>query len=148
MSQKVAAVAAPWIDIWNGLISNGHASLGRTPRPQTVVCRGSDDIHSQNYTLLFNDVAATYACALRWKISGSLAYADKAVQILNAWLSTLTAIGGDTNAALAAGIYGYEFSNAAEITRTYSDWVSADFARFKTMTLNVLSDSLTFPFID
>jgi hypothetical protein len=54
-------------------------------------------------------------------------YADKAVQILNAWGSTLTSIGGDTNQSLAAGLYGYQFAADAEIMRTYSGWAAADF---------------------
>ena len=137
MSQKVAAQASPWIDSWNILISNSHASLSWTARPQAVVYRGSDGVHSQNYSLLFNDVAAAYACALRWKVSGNTAYADKAVQIMNAWSSALTGIGGNTDADLAAGIYGYEFANAGEIMRTYSGWAAADFASFQSMMRNV-----------
>ncbi|CAN7507926.1 LamG-like jellyroll fold domain-containing protein [Duganella sp. LjRoot269] len=127
----------PWNASWNLLINNSHASLGYTPRPVPVVYRGSDGVHSENYTLLYNDVAAAYACALRWKVSGNPDYADKAVAIMNAWSGVLTGIGGDTNAALAAGIYGYEFANAAEIMRGYSGWAAADFARFQNMMLTV-----------
>lgn len=137
ISQKVAAKASPWIDSWNKLISNSHASLSWTPRPQAVVYRGSDGVHAQNYPLLYNDIAAAYACALRWKVTGNTAYADKAVQIMNAWSANLTAIGGDTNADLAAGIYGYEFANAGEIMRTYSGWAAADFAIFQKMMRDV-----------
>ncbi|RDK02915.1 LamG-like jellyroll fold domain-containing protein [Paraburkholderia lacunae] len=137
MSQKVAANGSPWVDSWNRLIANSHASLSWNPSPQAVVYRGSDGVHAQNYALLFNDIAAAYACALRWKVTGNTAYADKAVQIMNAWSSTLTGIGGDTNADLAAGIYGYEFANAGEIMRTYSGWAAADLARFQSMMRNI-----------
>jgi len=137
MSQKVAAQASPWIDSWNILIANSHVSLSYSPRPQAVVYRGSDGVHSQNYTLLYNDIAAAYACALRWKVTGATAYADKAVQIMNAWSSALTALGGDTNVDLAAGIYGYEFANAGEIMRTYSGWAAVDFARFQNMMSSI-----------
>jgi hypothetical protein len=137
MSQKVKANAAPWVDGWNVLIANSHARLSYTPRPQAAIYRGSDGVHAENYTLLYNDIAATYACALRWKISGDTAYADKAVAILNAWSSTLTLLGGNSNAALAAGIYGYEFANAAEIMRSYSGWAAADLARFQNMMRTV-----------
>ncbi|MDB5769087.1 MAG: concanavalin A-like lectin/glucanase superfamily protein [Collimonas fungivorans] len=136
MSQKVNAKAAPWIDGWNILIANGHASLNYKPNPQTEVYRGNDGVHGQNYSLLYNDVAAAYACALRWKISGDELYAKKAVTILNDW-SKLTVIGGDTNAALAAGLYGYEFANAAEIMRSYSGWAAADLASFQNMMRTV-----------
>ncbi|WP_434110121.1 LamG-like jellyroll fold domain-containing protein [Paraburkholderia caffeinilytica] len=143
MSQKVAAQASPWIDSWNILIANSHASLSWTPNPQAVVSRGDDGTDSNNAGTLYNDIAAAYACALRWKITGTTAYADKAVQIMNAWSSTLTKIGGTTGAnsdydgILLAGIQGYQFANAGEIMRTYSGWTAADFASFQSMMLNI-----------
>ncbi|WP_211461177.1 LamG-like jellyroll fold domain-containing protein [Collimonas silvisoli] len=137
MSQKVAANASPWIDGWNVLIKNSHASLSYTPNPQAVVYRGSDGVHAQNFGTLYNDVAAAYACALRWKISGNSAYADKAVQIMNAWSSKLTGIGGSIDGFLASGIQGYQFANAGEIMRTYPGWAAADFASFQNMMRNI-----------
>ena len=35
--------------------------------------------HAENYPLLFNDAAAAYALALRWKVSCDDAYAGKAI---------------------------------------------------------------------
>ncbi len=137
MAQKVAASASPWVDGWNVLVANSHAQLSYTPRPQAVVYRGYDGTHGENYSLLYNDIAAAYACALRWKVTGNTAYADKAVEIMNAWSSTLTGLGGTTDVDLAAGIYGYEFANAAEIMRDYAGWAAADFARFQTMMTGV-----------
>jgi hypothetical protein len=143
MSQKVAANLSPWIDGWRILIANSHANLSYTPNPQAVVSRGNDGVHPDNSAVLFNDVAAAYACALRWKISGNTAYADKAVQIMNAWSSTLTAIfgisgtNGDYDGILLAGFQGYQFANAGEIMRTYPGWAAADLARFKAMMTNI-----------
>ncbi|WP_118185129.1 LamG-like jellyroll fold domain-containing protein [Paraburkholderia phosphatilytica] len=131
MAQKVAAQASPWYADWNVLINNSHASLSYKARPAVEIDRGGSG--TQNYPQLYNDIAATYACALRWKITGDTAYADKAVQIMNAWSSTLQRLGGDSNVDLAAGIYGYEFANAGEIMRGYAGWASADFAAFQTM---------------
>ncbi|MGD7272990.1 LamG-like jellyroll fold domain-containing protein [Ralstonia pseudosolanacearum] len=71
------------------------------------------------------------------EVSGDTAYADKAVQYLDAWSSKLTLIGGDTNAALAAGIYGYEFANAGEIMRGYAGWTASGLAAFQKMMRNV-----------
>lgn len=126
----------PWKSGWQRLISNRHASLDWKPRPIEVVVRGKTNL-PQNYALLFNDVAAAYACALRWRVSDDSRYADKAVEIMNAWSSTLTKITGSTDADLAAGIYGYEFANAAEIMRSYKGWKPEDFARFKKMMIDV-----------
>jgi hypothetical protein len=129
----------PWQSGWQKLIANRHSSLDWKPRPVAVVVRGRDRLATQpeNYRLLFNDIAAAYACALRWRISGDHLYADKSVEIMNAWSSTLTKITGSTDACLAAGIYGYEFANAAEIMRSYDGWKPEDFARFQGMMLKV-----------
>lgn len=140
MAAKVTANAAPWINSWNILIANSHANLTYTARPQAVVYRNDPLNGTDNSALLFMDVAAAYACALRWKVTGNTAYADKAVQIMNAWSSTLTRISwsnGSYDGFLAAGLQGYQFANAGEILRNYSGWAAADFLRFQTMMTNV-----------
>jgi hypothetical protein len=137
MRVEVAAHAQPWTDGWQELLANRHASLQWKPNPQAIVYRGKDGQHAENYAALFNDAAAAYALALRWQVSGDAAYADKAVDILNAWSSTLTAIGGSSDRFLASGIYGYQLANAAEMLRGYSRWRADDFRRFQTMMLTV-----------
>jgi hypothetical protein len=87
--------------------------------------------------LLYNDVAAAYACALRWYISGDAAYADKTVEIMNAWSSTLTGITGTSDKFLAAGIYGYQFANVAEIMRLYGGLTATDLAQFQDMMRSI-----------
>lgn len=134
MRTQVAAQAEPWISGWNALISNGRSQLGASPRPLQTVIRGGTD---QNFAQLYIDVARSYQLALRWKVSGDTRYADLAVTFLNAWSSTLTAIHGNADRYLAAGIYGAQFANAAEIMRTYPGWAAADFARFQKMMLEV-----------
>jgi hypothetical protein len=134
MASQIAAGAGPWLDSWNILVANPHSSLGWRPRPVATVIRGGS---GENYSLLFNDTAAAYACALRWYISGDTAYADKAVEIMNAWSYTLTDITGTSDKFLAAGIYGYQFANAAEIMRQYTGWAADDFAQFQNMMLSV-----------
>jgi hypothetical protein len=137
MRTAVAKQRQPWLQDWQVLTANHHASLDWNPRAVPVVYRGVDRVHAQNYALLFNDAAAAYALALRWKISGDDAYAEKAVAILNAWSHTLTAIGGSSDRFLASGIYGYEVANAAEILRTYRHWKADDFHQFQSMMLTV-----------
>jgi hypothetical protein len=137
MRDRVMADAQPWRQGWDRLVANAHAQLTWNPRPAAIVFRGNDGMTPQNYPQLYNDIAAAYALALRWKISGDAAYADKAVQILDAWSGTLTAIHGTSDRFLAAGLYGYQFANAAEIMRTYSGWSPAAFARFRDMMLRV-----------
>lgn len=137
MRIKVTHGDQPWIAGWERLLVNRHALLNWRPNPQTVVYRGKDGQHAENYAALFNDAAAAYALALRWKISGDDRAADKAAEILNAWSSTLTEIGGNSDKFLAAGIYGYQLANAAEIMRSYPNWGARAFGRFRNMMLAV-----------
>lgn len=129
----------PWRSGLEKLLANRHASLEWQPDAVAIVVRGSGrDVPSpENYGQLYRDAAAAYACALRWKITRDRDYAEKAIEILNAWSATLEQITGSSDAALAAGIYGYEMANAAEIMRTYRGWKDEDFARFKKMMREV-----------
>ncbi|MEP7101030.1 MAG: alginate lyase family protein [Burkholderiales bacterium] len=137
MQTQVNNNAQPWTAGWQRLTANAHASLDWTPQPQAIVYRGADGTHPENYASLFRDTAAAYALALRWKVSGDDAYAEKAVAVLDAWSLTLTAIGGTSDKFLASGIYGYQFANAAEIMRGYSKWSTDRQQRFQTMMLQV-----------
>lgn len=134
MRTKVAAGAQPWLAGWNVLTSSSMSQLGQKPNAQTTITRSST---TNNTSILYTDIARTYQSALRWLISGDTNYADQAVLFLNAWAYKLTAIDGDTNAALAAGIYGYQFANAAELMRGYSGYAAVDFQQFQTMMVNV-----------
>jgi hypothetical protein len=137
MKAKVNAGAQPWKSGWDVLVANGHSQLTYTPAPVVTLIRGTTSAGSENYSRAMNDAAAAYQTALRWKISGDSAYANKSIQILNAWASTCTGIDGDSNQSLAAGLYGYQFANAAEIMRTYSGWSVTDFTKFKDFMVNV-----------
>jgi hypothetical protein len=137
MQTKVNAKLEPWLSGWNRLTSNPHAALYWVASPVDTVYRGYDGVHDENYKLLFNDIAAAYATAIRWKVSGDVAYADKSIEIMNAWSAKLKALAGNNDNVLAAGLYGYEFANAAEIMRSYSGWKSDDFARFRNMMLTI-----------
>jgi len=134
MREQVAAGAQPWLAGWNALTSNGRSQLGASPRPLATVVRGGD---GSNFAQMYIDIARSYQLALRWKVSGDVRYADQAVVFLNAWSGTLTSITGNADRYLAAGIYGYQFANAAEIMRSYSGWAAADFKRFQDMMLAV-----------
>ncbi len=137
MKIKVAQSVSPWIDGWNILVNNPHASLNWTLHPLEFIYRGKDGIHPENYNVLYHDIAAAYALAVRWKVSGDDAYADKSIALLDAWSSTLIGIGGSSDRFLASGIYGYQFANAAEIMRSYKKWPERNVNRFKAMMLDV-----------
>lgn len=137
MRAKVQANAQPWADGWAALLTTGRSHLGSNnyPRPVATIIR--DNTTNNNVSKLYIDTARAYQLAVRWKITGDVAYANKALEYLNAWSGVLTAIAGNADRFLAAGIYGYQFANAGEIMRTYEGWAAADLARFQNMMLNV-----------
>jgi hypothetical protein len=133
MADKVAAGAQPWTAGWNALTSHGYSQLNADPRPLETVIRGGD---GQNFNQMVVDIQRAYMTALRWKVTGDTRYADQTVEFLNAWSSTMTTLTGNADRFLAAGIYGYEWANIAEIMRDYSGWAPADVERFKTWLLD------------
>ncbi|MEW2807291.1 alginate lyase family protein [Streptomyces massasporeus] len=139
MAAKVKAGARPYAAGFAKLTANRHAQSGWRANPQAVVYRGSGS--PENYRILYNDIHAAYQNALRHHVSGEEAYADTAVAILNAWSGKLTRLEGSADRFLAAGLYGYQFANAAELVRDHGDF---DLERARELLLNVfhpLSDS-------
>lgn len=96
------------------------------PRAAETVCRGNNAGCDQNYPVLYRDVHAAYANALYWKLTGNTTHADAAVRIVDAWSGTMKFLNGSTDAALVAGIQGYQLANVAEILRTYEPWTGLD----------------------
>ncbi|MGJ3701245.1 LamG-like jellyroll fold domain-containing protein [Variovorax sp. AFSI2.2] len=136
MRDKLAVRAQPWTDGWNALLRSGRAQLSASaaPNPVATVIRGGD---GENFRMLVEDLRRAYQFALRWKVSGDTAYADLAVKYLDAWSATLKTINGNNDKYIAAGLYGYQFANAAEIMRTYRGWSATGVARCQQMMLNV-----------
>jgi hypothetical protein len=132
MRARVRAKGQPWQAGWEVLAANSHSSSAWKPDPLVTVIRGGSG--GQNYGTLYNDIAAAYQNALRWKITGDRANGNAARDILNAWSGTLKTVTGDADRFIAAGIYGYEFANAAEIMRGYPGF---NLGRFQAMMLKV-----------
>ncbi|MEV3971060.1 alginate lyase family protein [Streptomyces sp. NPDC050698] len=120
MAAKVKAGAGPYAAGFAKLTANRHAQSGWQANPQAVVYRGSGS--PENYRVLYNDLHAAYQNALRYHVSGEEAHADTAVAILNAWSGKLTRLEGSADRFLAAGLYGYQFANAAELVRDRADF--------------------------
>ena len=78
------------------------------------------------------DANAAHQNAIMWAITGDKAYAEKAIEIVNAWSSTLKSITGK-DAVLMAGLGPFKMVNAAEILRyTNSGWKEADIKQSET----------------
>jgi hypothetical protein len=132
MTAKVKANAQPWKAGWDRLTANSHSQSTWKANPQAMVYRGGGT--PENYGTLYNDIHAAYQNALRWKITGNTANGNAARDILNAWSATFKTLTGTGDRFIAAGIYGYQFANAAEIMRGYPGF---NLDRFKTMMLSV-----------
>lgn len=131
MKENVENGIQPSLDTWNQLKSNGFSAADWQPRQLETVVRGGD---GNNCAQFYIDIRRAYQTALVWKISGSEEHGEAACRILNAWSSTMKNLAGSSDRFLAAGIYGYELANAAEIMR---DHPSFDKASMEELLLNV-----------
>lgn len=120
---------------WNLLCNNTYSHSDIATYPTNIVVRGGNS--GQNYMNAARGAAMAYQNALRWKIAGTKDNADAAVRILMAWCNGCNGVGGDTNMSLAAGIYGHEFANAAELMRDYEGWKKEDFEKFKLWMVRI-----------
>ena len=117
------------------LTSATYAQASVQTYPVEVIVRGGGS--GENYINACRGATMAYQNALRWKIAGSKSNANAAVRILMAWANTTTNISGDSNYALASGLYGYQFAQAAELMRDYDGWDREEFEQFKQWMLSV-----------
>ena len=127
--QQIMAKDTRVLQAYNLLCSNEYAQNTTATWPVEVIVRGGST--GQNYMNACRGAAIAYQNALRWKISGDERYAKHGVEVLMQWARVNKVVGGDTNKSLAAGLYGYEFANAAELLRDYEGWKREDFETFK-----------------
>ena len=120
---------------WEILCANEYSSSTIATWPTWTVIRGGSS--GQNYMNCARGAAMAYQNALRWKIGGTRENADAAVRIMMQWVRGCNGLGGDTNISLAAGIYGYEWANAAELMRDYEGWSREDFDAFRHWIVRV-----------
>ncbi|MDQ0961518.1 hypothetical protein QFZ66_005396 [Streptomyces sp. B4I13] len=139
MAAKVRAGVAPYTAGYARLTANRHAQSGWTANPQATVYRGGGS--PQNYAALYHDLHAAYQNGLRFHVSGERAYADTAVAILNAWSARLTSLEGSADRFLAAGLYGYQAANAAELVRDHAGFELERFQKTLTTVFSPLSES-------
>ncbi|MFC4588770.1 alginate lyase family protein [Sphaerisporangium corydalis] len=134
---KVTAGAQPWKAAYDQMMASSYASLSRTPKPRAIVECGSYSNPNNGCTDERQDAIAAYTLALAWYVTRDARYADKAIQIMNAWSGVITDH-TNSNAPLQTGWAGSSWPRAAEIIRyTYTGWSSTDVNRFATMLRNV-----------
>ena len=132
---RVQAGAQPWTTAFNQMMASRYASLSRVPAPRAVVECGSFSNPNFGCTDEREDAIAAYTTALAWYITGNAAYAQKSIQLMDAWSATITSH-TNSNAPLQTGWAGSSWPRAAEIIRyTYGNWPNVN--RFATMLRNV-----------
>lgn len=119
----------------NVLTSAAYAQSTAATYPVQTIVRGGGN--GENYINAARGATIAYQNALVWKITGNTANASHAVSVLMQWANTTKGIGGDSNYALAAGLYGYQFAQAAELLRDYDGWEPARFEQFRQWMLRV-----------
>jgi hypothetical protein len=117
--------------------ASSYASLSRTPKPRATVECGAYSQPNNGCTDEREDAIAAYTDALAWYITKDQRYADKAIQIMNAW-STVVKSHTGSNAPLQAGWSASVWPRAAEIIRySGAGWTSGAIGDFATMLRNV-----------
>ncbi|MFE2181537.1 alginate lyase family protein [Streptomyces sp. NPDC059455] len=134
---KVNAGAQPWKGAYDAMLASPYASLSRTPKPRAVVECGPYSDPNIGCTDERQDALAAYSLSLAWYITRDSRYADKAIQIMDAWSATIKDH-TNSNAPLQTGWAGSSWPRAAEIIRySYDGWSAASIDRFKTMLRTV-----------
>lgn len=132
MKAMVEAQIDPWYTSYQTMISESKASYDYTVRGNTSMKVLYRNDPKTNLAEFESDSRAAYYNALRWYIEGDSRYADKAVEIFNAWTG-LTYLDHVGTRALTSCIV-YQMLEAAEIIKsTYSGWAEEDIQKFKDM---------------
>lgn len=132
---KVNAGAQPWTNAFNQAKNSVYGSLSRTPKARAVVECGpySDpDIGCRDER---GDAIAAYTDAVLWYITRDDRYAQKSIQLMDAWSATIRDH-TNSNAPLQTAWSASSWPKAAEIIKhVYGNWPNS--ARFGTMLRNV-----------
>ncbi|KAN0067650.1 Chondroitin AC/alginate lyase [Elaphomyces granulatus] len=135
---QISAKKDPWLSSWNRLISLQYSNTSYTSSAVNTIYRSDWGTYNANAQLLWQDIAAAFDLALRWKISGDTQYADAAAKILVSWGETLQTLGGGDDKYLTAGLQGHELANAAELLRDYPPFAKNGLAIVTDMLLRVI----------
>ncbi|GAB3817800.1 alginate lyase family protein [Kribbella italica] len=132
---KVQAGAQPWTNAFNQAKNSAYGSLSRTAKPRAVVECGSYSNPNNGCTDEREDAIAAYTNALVWYITRDDRYAQKAIQLMDAWSATIRDH-TNSNAPLQTAWAASSWPKAAEIIKhVYGNWPNA--GRFGTMLRNV-----------
>ncbi|MDR2039113.1 MAG: alginate lyase family protein [Bacteroidales bacterium] len=125
----------PWKSAWQQLLDSDLALLSLEPHPVPHISCGPYNRPNIGGNEFYHDGNAAYTMALQWYATEIEEYAQKTIEILNAWSNTLDSV-TNHNKELKIGVAGIKYLNAAEIIRyTYKDWKKGDQEIFEKMIL-------------
>jgi hypothetical protein len=135
MKQKVHNREQPWLGAFERL--KAQTNLDFEVKAHTHVLRGPYGKPNIGGDDLSKSATMAYNCALMWYITEEKSYAEKAIQIIDAWSSVIWDL--DYNdAKLLAAWTGHVWCNAAEILRySNSGWKKDNIERFSRMLMTV-----------
>ncbi len=116
MKKNVADGVQPTLEAYNALKNEAFSNPAWGGRPAERVERPG------NYALLYVDIQRAYQMALLYQLGAGEEYGESAVRVLNGWSHTMKTLWGNADRFLAAGIYGYQLANAAELVRDREDF--------------------------
>ena len=138
VKSKIKSDEQPWQASWEVLRTSKEASLSWKPKPLAHVERGANNRPNIGGSNFMDDARSAYSHALLWVFTDSVAHAQKAAEILNAWSSTLESV-SNHDAKLLVGMGGLQFCNAAELLKhTWKGWPAKDQQAFRAMLQKVL----------
>jgi hypothetical protein len=136
VKRRIAAHIEPQATAFAKLISDADAAQSFHPDPpDTMDVMGGYEKNANQETVirpwLWRNCHAAYASALAYAYTGKTNYADKAVEVLNAWATKgTTFVGGDRG--LQLGSWFSPMLYAADLLNDYDGWKPDDRARFKS----------------
>ncbi len=132
MKYQVAAQVEPWYSSYLEMCEDSKASYNYTVQGSVTNKVIYRDSPRTNKSAFESDSRAAYYNAIRWIVEGDSRYANKAVEIFNAWTG-LTYVQHSGTKTLTGSMI-YVMLEAAEIIKsTYSGWSAADRKAFGDM---------------
>ncbi|MGB8705232.1 MAG: alginate lyase family protein, partial [Gillisia sp.] len=134
IKKRVSKGIEPQKTAFEKLKESPLAALDYKAAPQDTVSCGPYSDPNLGCQEEKRDCAAAYTQALLWYITGNKKYAENAIDIMNAWSSTLRGGHNYANGPVQAAWCGSVWPRAAEIIRyTYSGWSDHEIAQFQNM---------------
>lgn len=134
VKRRIAAHIEPQASAFAKLIADANAVSSFHPDPpETLDVMGGYEPNTNQDTFirpwLWRNCHAAYASALAYAYTGNPRYANKAVEVLNAWAAKgTTFVGGDRG--LQLGSWFSPMLYAADLLHDYKGWKPADRTRF------------------